>query len=170
MEWLWNCIKKWCFKFERTRNIIGTNYQQTVSIGNELCGLIIERDGRNNRIGGTQTGEGNIFAYNQIGVSILSSSNDNQISGNIFYCNENAGIDLSSDANNQQTAPFINVATVSVINGTGQADETIEVYLMDSNCTDGPCQGSQLIGITTVSNNIWRLDAPFLKWNCITRQ
>ncbi len=150
-------------------NIIGTNFEQTETIGNELCGVIIERNGNsNNLIGGTAEGEGNIFAYHPIGITVFGGSINNQILGNSFYCNENNGIELSADANNQQTAPVINTASVSVINGTGDNGATVEVYTTSSNCQTGPCQGNTLIGRTTIVNNIWRLEAPFL--NGITLQ
>lgn len=149
-------------------NIIGTDFTQTETIGNELCGIILQRNGNNNIIGGTNPGEGNIIAHNQFGISVLGGAYNNQILGNAFYCNENSGIELSSDGNNAQAPPSINIASVSVINGTGINGETIEVYSINSDCQDGPCQGNTLIGRTTVTNNTWRLDAPFL--NGITLQ
>ncbi|MEM1120676.1 MAG: PKD domain-containing protein [Bacteroidota bacterium] len=82
--------------------------------------------------------------------------------GNSFYCNSNNGIELSSDANNNQVPPNINVASISVINGTGTNGETIEVYVAATDCSDTPCQGSVLIGRATVVGSTWRLDAPFL--------
>ncbi len=150
-------------------NIIGTNFEQTETIGNELCGVIFQSNGNsNNLIGGTGVGEGNIIAYNPIGVTVFGGSFNNRILGNTFYCNENSGIGLSSDGNNAQVAPIINMASVSVINGTGENDATVEVYTINSNCQDGPCQGNTLIGRAIVVNNTWRLDAPFL--NGITLQ
>ncbi len=143
-------------------NIIGTDYSQTETIGNELCGIILQRNGSNNLIGGTNPDEGNIIAYNEFGITVLGGAYNNQILGNSFYCNEINGIELSSDGNNAQAAPSINIASVSVINGTGTNGETIEVYTINSNCQDGPCQGNTLIGRATVSNSTWRLDAPFL--------
>ncbi len=150
-------------------NIIGTNFEKTVTIGNELCGIILQSNGNsNNLIGGTATGEGNVFAYNPIGLSVFSGSFNNSILGNAFYCNTDNGIALGGDGNNAQVAPTINTASVSVINGTADSDGTVEVYTTSSNCQDGPCQGNTLIGRATVVNNIWRMDAPFL--NGITLQ
>ena len=150
-------------------NIIGTNFEQTETIGNELCGVIFQSNGNsNNLIGGTGIGEGNIFAYNPIGITVFGGSFNNSILGNTFYCNENNGIALGGDGNNSQTAPIINTASVSVINGTGDSNGTVEVYTMSSNCQDGPCQGNTLIGRATIINNTWRIDAPFL--NGITLQ
>ena len=145
-------------------NIIGTNFEQTETIGNELCGVFIDRNGNsNNLIGGTGEGEGNIFAYHPIGVTVFGGSLNNRILGNSFYCNENNGIALSSDGNNNQVAPVINTASISVVNGTGDNGAIIELYTtMNGNCPNGPCQGSTLIGRTTVVNNTWRIDAPFL--------
>ncbi|MEM6318448.1 MAG: PKD domain-containing protein [Bacteroidota bacterium] len=149
-------------------NIIGTDFDREVTIGNELAGIIIQRNGLNNKIGGTETGEGNIISHNQFGVTVLSAAFDNQILGNSFYCNANNGIQLGGSGNNQQASPNINVASVSVINGTGVSGEIIEVYTIDDNCQDGPCQGSTLIGRTTVTNSTWRLDAPFLNGITLT--
>ncbi len=143
-------------------NIIGTDYLQTLTIGNELCGIITQNSSSNNIIGGTGIGEGNIIANHPIGISILNGNFNNRISGNSFYCNENDGIELGDTGNNQQVAPTINIASVSVINGTGTNGDVIEIYTAATDCADTPCQGKTLIGITTVSNNTWRLDAPFL--------
>jgi len=143
-------------------NIVGTDYTQTETIGNELCGIILQRNGNNNLIGGPNPGEGNILAYNQFGISVLGGAYNNQILGNSFYCNEINGIELSSDGNNAQAPPSINIASISVINGTGTDGEIIEVYTISNNCEDGPCQGNTLIGSATVTNSTWRLDAPFL--------
>jgi len=144
-------------------NIIGTNFEQTETIGNELCGVFIDRNGNsNNLIGGTGIGEGNIFAHHPIGVTVFSGSFNNRILGNSFYCNENNGIALGGDGNNNQVAPVINTASVSVINGTGDNGATVEVYTTNSTCESGPCQGSTLIGRATVSNNTWRIEAPFM--------
>lgn len=144
-------------------NIIGTNFEQTATIGNELAGVIFQRNGNdNNLIGGTGAGEGNILAYNPIGVTVLGGSINNRIVGNSFYCNENNGIELSADGNNQQAAPTINTASVAVIDGTGDNGATVEIYTISNNCQDGPCQGNRLVGRATVFNNVWRIDAPFL--------
>ena len=110
-------------------NIIGTNFEQTETIGNELCGVILERnDNSNNLIGGTGEGEGNIIAYNPIGVAVFGGSINNRILGNSFYCNENNGIELSADGNNAQTTPVINTASAAVINGTGENGAIVEIY------------------------------------------
>lgn len=143
-------------------NIIGTNFEQTETVGNELCGIIFQRNGNNNNlIGGTEAGEGNIIAYNPIGVTVLSGSINNRIIGNSFYCNENSGISLSTDGNNGQTAPIINTASVSVINGTGENGTTVDVYTVSTNCQNSPCQGNQLVGSVSVVNGTWRLEAPY---------
>ena len=142
-------------------NYIGTDYTQTISTGNELCGIIIQGNGNNNLIGGDSPQTANIIAYNLIGINVRGGAYNNRLPGNRFYCNTNAGIDLSSDANNNQPDPAINIASVSVISGTGNNGDIIEVYAIDSNCLDGPCQGSTLLGITTVENQTWRLTEPF---------
>ncbi len=143
-------------------NIVGTDYQQTATIGNEFCGIITQTNSNNNIIGGTGSGEGNIIAYHPTGISILSGTTNNRISGNQFFCNTNNGIELGASGNNQQAAPTINIASISVINGTGTNGDVIEIYSTSTDCVNGPCQGNTLIGTTTVSNNTWRLDAPFL--------
>jgi len=143
-------------------NIIGTDFEQTVTIGNELCGIITQNNSSNNTIGGTGPGEGNIIAYHPQGVTILSGTTNNRISGNSFFCNTNNGIELGASGNSQQTPPTINIASISVVNGTGTNGDIIEIYTTSTDCATGPCQGNTLIGTTTVSNNTWRLDAPFL--------
>jgi PKD repeat protein len=143
-------------------NIIGTDFTQTNSIGNEFCGIIIQGNGNNNnRIGGTETGMGNIIAFNLIGINIRAGSANNELLGNSFFCNVNSGIGLANNANNNQAVPSFNVSSTSVINGTGNDGDQIEIYKISDNCQSDPCQGEQLIGRTTVINQSWSIEAPF---------
>ena len=142
-------------------NIIGTDFTQTLSVGNELCGIIVQSNGNNNQIGGTNPGEENIIAYNLIGINIRSGAFNNRMLGNQFYCNTNSGIALSGDGNNAPTPPSINTASVNLLNGNGQDGDIIEIFATSNNCIDGPCQGENLIGRTTVNNQSWQLEAPF---------
>lgn len=143
-------------------NFIGTNYDQSLSPGNEYCGILIRDGGDSNTIGGTADGLGNVIAENATGIRINNGSLFNSIRQNSFHCNDTAAIDLFGNANLSLAAPQVTVATSQTISGTADPSQTIEIYLSDNSaCLNSPCQGSILMGTATVQNGTWNLLPPF---------
>lgn len=144
-------------------NILGTNYNQNLTIGNEYCGIVIQHGGDNNIIGGTQSGQGNIIAHNQVGIRVSENSFNTHIEGNSFYCNDDEGIELRGNANNSHPKPIILSASTNTISGVSNANDRIEIFAYDnSGCTNSPCQGKVFVGRTIASNNgNWELNTPF---------
>ncbi|MFK7934634.1 MAG: PKD domain-containing protein, partial [Saprospiraceae bacterium] len=140
-------------------NIIGTDRNQRAGIGSEFCGIINRSGADNNLIGGDKPGEANLIAYNPIGIRVDNSTGV-RIQQNIMYCNDTVAIQLRRNANFEKAAPVIVRATVEGISGTALPDDVIEVFLADRNCQNTPCQGRELLGVTTAdANGNWSLQA-----------
>ena len=75
-------------------NIIGADATGTLALGNTLDG--VEIGGSDNVVGGTNSGAGNIIAFNRIGVYIPNNAGftNNAVLGNSIFGNFNSGIDL----------------------------------------------------------------------------
>ncbi|MEM8906425.1 MAG: PKD domain-containing protein [Bacteroidota bacterium] len=143
-------------------NYLGTNFDQSLSPGNEYCGVLIRDGGDNHTIGGVLPGEGNVIARHGTGVRIQNGALGNRIQHNHFYCNDSVGIELLGNANLAIEAPVIVAATPIAISGTAAPNYTIEVYLNeDTDCTTAVCQGTQLLGTATVQSGNWTLLPPF---------
>ncbi len=105
-------------------NFIGTDASGTQDRGNLLPGVILFEATSDNLVGGTETGAGNLIAYNKggstpgcagtvtepgAGVAIAGSCFDgtpalrNRVSGNSIYSNDGLGIDLSNIADDGVT-------------------------------------------------------------------
>lgn len=143
-------------------NIIGTNYTQDSIAGNEYCGVIVQSNCQGNLIGGSGEGEGNIIAFNELGVRISNTSFGCQIQQNSMFCNEE-GIELSGNGNQFQLAPVIDSVAVDTLLGKGVPGDLIEIFVNDTTgCPDLDCQGELFVGTTVVAmDSTWNLSAPF---------
>ncbi|MEM9820314.1 MAG: T9SS type A sorting domain-containing protein [Bacteroidota bacterium] len=143
-------------------NIIGTNYQGDVALGNEFCGILIQDGGDNHVIGGPQVGAGNIIAHHETGIRIQSNSIGNLIQQNSLYCNELAGIQLLGNANNMVASPTIDTVDAAMVAGSAVNASFVEVYVQgNEDCSEAPCQGRFFLGQATVVGGNWILEAPF---------
>ncbi len=94
-------------------NYIGVDATGVSPEGNGGDGIQISNGASNNKIGGTNTGEGNVISGNKgAGISILSNAaSGNLISSNSIYSNGGLGIDLggngvtSNDTGDPDTGP-----------------------------------------------------------------
>ncbi|MEO1652192.1 MAG: right-handed parallel beta-helix repeat-containing protein, partial [Bacteroidota bacterium] len=101
--------------------------------------------------------QGNTLAYsNTFGINFSSNSAGNRIriKENTIFCNGSRGIETAGSSVNQNTAS-IQVATNSLIQGTGTNGDTIEVYVNPSCAMD---QGEIFLGSTVVSGGSWILN------------
>ncbi|MEZ4826343.1 MAG: gliding motility-associated C-terminal domain-containing protein [Bacteroidia bacterium] len=147
-------------------NIIQGNYIGALPDGNNgylsrpngASGILV-KNVSNNLIGGTEEGQGNVIAYNPVGIE-LEMAVPVRMSGNQFFCNTNAGIITSAQA---IAPPQIIEASAQQISGQGIAGSTVEVFnsslLPGANfCFSGTCEGGVSIGTAIVQpDNSWRL-------------
>ena len=121
------------------------------ALGNSGPGIMSYGGSKNHQIGGTETGQGNIIAYNLIGGIRLAANNDNTqniISANSIYANGNLGIDLNAngvtvnDANDADTGAnsLLNFPLLSqlglnngmlTLSGCAPAGATVELFEAD---------------------------------------
>ena len=144
-------------------NYIGTNYNQSIIGGNEYCGVIVQNNCVQNRIGGNGAGEANVIANNQVGVRISATSSGCRIQRNIMYCNSIVGIQLTG-GNLSKAAPTIINATTGFVSGVAGPNDVVEVFANnDLLCPGAPCQGRIYLGVTQADGNgVWTLAAPFV--------
>ena len=150
-------------------NIIGTNYTQDSTGGNEFCGVVVQPFCQNNLIGGSGAGDANIIAYNDVGILIQQVSQFCRFQQNSMYCND-IGIVLQDTTSNQnQPAPVIDSVSTGVVMGTANPSEIIEVFINDTtNCSGVGCQGTIFLGETiAAADGSWNLSAPFANGNQI---
>jgi hypothetical protein len=111
-------------------NYIGTNASGTAGLPNGAQGVAIGL-ARDNTIGGTAAGEGNLIAYNENdGVWVYGTdATGNTIRGNSIHSNGDMGI-VTSNGGNTELAPPTITGFGSVL-GTACANCTVDVYSDD---------------------------------------
>jgi hypothetical protein len=159
-------------------NFIGTAADGVTPVGNSGFGLDLFISS-NNVVGGTNSGEGNVIAFNgQAGLRINLSTNC-PVQGNSIYANGELGIDLvggtedvskvtSNDlgdadtgSNNLQNFPVIDDATVAsgdlTITGTlnSEANKTyrLEFFASPSSDPSGHGEGETFLGFEDVTTD-----------------
>ncbi len=75
-------------------NYIGTDKTGAAPLGNGGAGISMEADAGTVMLGGTGTGEGNVIAYNSVGILDLTDTVGHTIRGNSIFSNAGLGIDL----------------------------------------------------------------------------
>jgi CSLREA domain-containing protein len=148
--------------------------------GNTVGGVSI-KSGKNNVIGGTAAGAGNIIAFNgealsgTPGVAILSLDSDsatgNVVRGNSIFANSGVGItigapvndagDGDTGANNKQNYPVLTSATSAgggtnvkgLLNSTSNTQFNLDFYANSVCDASGRGEGAKYIGSSTVTTN-----------------
>ena len=129
-------------------NYIGTDVTGTVALGNKLHGVRLLTDARNNTIGGTNPGEGNLVSGNGLsGINISDPGSTGNlvqgnfigtdVSGTLALGNRDKGVDISSPGNTigGTTARAGNL--ISGNNGTG-------IHIMTGDATGNRVQGNYI--------------------------
>jgi PKD repeat protein len=143
-------------------NIIGTNYQQTLSGGNEYCGVLVRSSSDSIAIGGILPGQGNIIAHNKVGIRLSENSFYCPIRLNKMYCNDSIAIEFRQNSNSLKAAPVFTGVTAGGITGTSANNDRVDVYLADeAACANGVCQGKTWLGTVIVSGTSWTLSPPY---------
>ncbi len=167
-------------------NLIGTAADGVTALGNSGQGVDIFIT-NNNVIGGTNSGEGNVIAFNGgVGVRMAIGTN-NPIQGNSIFSNGGLGIDLDTagvslndvgdgdtGANNLQNFPRVatvtatggNVAISGFLNSRPNTAYRIEFFANDAADPSGFGEGQIFLGsadVTTdgVGNNAFDVSFPF---------
>src|SRR5262249_46514897 len=149
------------------------------AIGNGNDGIRIAQGTASNTIGGTQTGAGNIIAFNmQAGVVVGNSVTDtatinNTIRANSISSNSGLGIDLGNDGvtanhvgggvagpNNLHNFPIIvaaapgsATAVTGTLNSVPNAAVTLDFYASAAPDSSGFGQGQRYLGSTVVTTD-----------------
>ena len=150
-------------------NFFGTDKAETIAAGNGLNAVAsgaLTTANHNVEIGHAIDDFSNVFAHN-FSSGIYGILGEHLIVKNSFYCNDNGGIDHSSNAqmgNPQSPTPIITDANSNTISGTASGSGAIQVYFHgDDRCNNAPCQGKIYLGQTSVdpTSGIWTLNGPF---------
>ena len=153
-------------------NYIGTNAAGTGPLGNSLSGVLIDNSTTtNNTVGGTAVGQGNVIAFNGVGVSVTTSATGNAIRGNSILSNTGMGIDLdvigvtANDdcdgdvaSNNRQNFPVIISATnltdavriEGTLNSTANTSFSLDFFVNPGCDPSGNGEGQTYIGSAIV--------------------
>lgn len=141
-------------------NYIGANKDGSSGIPNQLSGVHIDDGAALNEIGGTNSGESNVIAYNNFAGVELSptAGSGNSILGNSIYGNKGNGIEMYSSGNDQgdgdtgpnnlQNRPVLSIPIPSInklginLNSTPHTNFRLELFLCDES---GYRQGEKLL-------------------------
>ncbi len=139
-------------------NNIGTDVSGTLPLGNEIDGIIFSTNASNNTIGGSDSGQGNIIAFNAATGVLVQSGTGDSILSNSIYSNGQLGIILNGTANHDQAAPTLTGAAGGGTEGnivgslTSVPGQTFVIQFFSSVVPDpsGFGQGQTYLGSTTV--------------------
>lgn len=168
-------------------NYIGTDINGTANLGNLHDGIAITEIAPSNSmgpnsniIGGPQTNQGNIIAYNQGNAINISGVNadKNSITHNSIFCNALRGIELNGTGNDNYKAPQIyTTSTATQLQGSAPANSYVEVFVISS-CTPTTCdptnpskrlQGKTFVGgVMANSAGNWTLSGTFNNFDTYT--
>ncbi|HEY8402625.1 MAG TPA: gliding motility-associated C-terminal domain-containing protein [Cytophagaceae bacterium] len=153
-------------------NYIGVSKSGT-ALPNQQNGIMIQSNANNNIIGGANTDEKNVIAYNKAnGINIADASAfDNSIHRNSIYCNTLRGIELNSAGNKFASFPTPVISPSSTdtqLTGTASPNAIIEIFGTGASCATCSgnfggknVQGKNYIGSTTTdASGIWTYSFP----------
>ena len=127
-------------------NTFGTGKNGDENLGNNIAVQTNNGRGRVDIGGGVDTK--NVFAYNETAV-LIEDNNYVNISENSFYCN---GLGLTI-TKNTYPIPTITSGVETMLTGTAQPYDVIEIYISDEGtCQSEDCQGMLYMGNAGASN------------------
>ncbi|MEK7685472.1 MAG: immunoglobulin domain-containing protein, partial [Verrucomicrobiota bacterium] len=111
-------------------NRIGTDPSGTIALGNASGGVYIVDGAQHNRVGGTNSGQGNLVAFNKGDGVQVSGANTigNSISGNSIHSNGRQAIKLLDGGNNNLGAPVIQPASSNSVAGVTRPAYIVEIF------------------------------------------
>jgi len=88
-------------------NYLGTDVTGTIDLGNLVEGVSLHGNGcRNNTIGGTTRGAGNLISGNVNGISLFGNAYGNEVQGNLIGTDRNGAGPLGNDSYGVRFSPF----------------------------------------------------------------
>lgn len=152
-------------------NFIGTDINGTAALGNAGNGILVSFS-RNNMIGGTPAGTGNIIAFNGArGVQVFGGgSTRTPILGNSIHSNNAMGIDLDTigvtgndacdsdtGANNLQNFPVLTSASTTnaqgMLNSAANTTFRVELFVSPTCDSSGNGEGRIFLGAINVTTS-----------------
>ncbi|MCO6499175.1 MAG: T9SS type A sorting domain-containing protein [Vicingus serpentipes] len=136
-------------------NTIGAGTNGTEELGNGQYGIRTGGTTDDILIGGTNSGEGNVIAFNvEEGVCVCSATNNEiQIRQNSMFCNSQTtgddGIKLVAGANDDIQPPVIDILD-ETITGKGLPNGIVELFVAE-NCSY--LSGKEYLASTTINGN-----------------
>jgi VCBS repeat-containing protein len=156
-------------------NKIGTDVTGTLPLGNTTAGITAGFGSTNTLIGGTGAGEGNIIAFNGIGIELRQNAAGHSFLGNSIFSNGGLGIDLGSNgmtandtgdgdsgANNGQNFPILTlaqlvsstqVAIAGALNSTANSYFRVEFFANTAADGSGYGEGQRYLGFVNVATD-----------------
>jgi uncharacterized repeat protein (TIGR01451 family) len=161
-------------------NRIGTSLSGEADLGNGGAGVLIRSGSTRTKVGGTETGAGNVIAFNgrtnqAAGVVVIGATTlGNQILSNSIFSNQGLGIDLGgdgvtpNDGGDADTGPntLLNFPVITnagtgagrtlvqgTFNSSPSASFLIQFFASDSRDPSTNGEGQTLIGSTVVSTS-----------------
>ncbi|MDG2224390.1 MAG: PKD domain-containing protein [Rubripirellula sp.] len=149
-------------------NWIGTNQAGLTGLGNAGVGI---NAGDDMVLGGVEPGQGNVLAYNQIGVQISDPSAISVLRGNSIYSNLGLGIDVGqggeaavtpndpTEEDGIQNFPVLstvvagNTTTISGALQSSVGDFELDFYASAEADSSGYGEGKRYLGSTTISTD-----------------
>lgn len=141
-------------------NAIGTDPGGTMALGNDGFGVNLDDQPgtpNNNLIGGPDVGQGNLIAYNNVGIFKFATGAVNRFQRNGFFCN-GSGILYQNSTTNGTAPPAILCVSTGLVEGKAAPNTIIEVFQVDNtDCPDNnACQGRFYLGESiTDANGDW---------------
>ncbi len=157
-------------------NKIGTDVTGTVALGNTTAGITAGFASANTLIGGPAAGQGNVIAFNGIGIEFRQNADaGHTILGNSIFSNGSLGIDLGSDGvtandmgdgdtgpNNRQNFPVLTsaqavsstqVTIVGSLNSRANSYFRVEFFAGATADGSGYGQGQRYLGFANVATD-----------------
>ncbi len=140
-------------------NMIGTDLTGTLHIGNGSYGVYfrggLASPSHDNVVGGIESGQGNVIAYNGEEGVVLQDAGAHNISirGNRLYCNSQFGGTggIAINGGNQGViAPTLVIVAGDFVSGTTYPNALIDIYAADSCNT---CEGSDYLATIIADSN-----------------
>jgi T5SS/PEP-CTERM-associated repeat protein len=147
-------------------NFIGTDVTGINPLGNARTG--VEIGGPNNRVGGTNSGAGNVIAFNGVdgggifttnGVDLKAGATGSTIFGNSIFDNLGLGIDVNADGLVTAGFPVLtsasNAISATIIRGTYTPNTTFRLELFTNPSPDpsGYGEGKNLLVSTNITTD-----------------
>ncbi len=141
-------------------NAVGTDPTGTMDLGNTGFGINLDDQPgtpNNNLIGGPDVGQGNLIAYNNVGIFKFATGAVNRFQRNGLFCN-GSGILYQNSTTNGTAPPAILCVSTGLVEGKAAPNTIIEVFQVDNtDCPDNnACQGRFYLGESvTDANGDW---------------